>query len=137
MIERITTSVDLAANLRLEVSLAARTRDQQRGQRMRAETAADDPRGVIIDLESAAGRRPDRSDTEGYGKLIRFAQSGLGGDQTDDYASTAAEDQPALAASVLPRDWRAAQAASLYTRVGQIGAGGYSATVGTRLNAVA
>ncbi len=137
MIERITTSVDLAANLRLEVSLAARTRDQQRGPRTRAAAAADDPGGVIIDLETAAGRRPDRSDTEGYGKLIRFAQSGLGGDQTDDYASAAAEDQPALAASALPLDWRAAQAASLYTRVGQIGAGGYSATVGTRLNAVA
>ncbi len=137
MLERITTSVDLASNLRLEVSLAARTRAQQTGQRARADAAADEPGGVIIDLESEASRRSGRSDTEGYGKLIRFAQSGLGGDQTDDYASTAAEDQPALAASVLPRDWRAAQAASLYTRVGQIGAGGYSATVGTRLNAVA
>ncbi len=136
MIERITTSVDLAANLRLEVSLAARTRAQQSGRQTRADAAADDPGGVIIDLESERTWRSNSSDTEGYGKLIRFAQSGLGGDQADDYESTAAEDQPALAASVLPVDWRVAQAARLYTSAGRIGGGGYSPTVGTRLNAV-
>lgn len=137
MIERITTSVDLASNLRLEVSLAARARSQQSGRPPRADAAADDPGGVIIDLEPEASSRPSRPDTEGYGKLLRFAQSGLGDEQTDDYEPTAAEDQPALEASVLPLDWRAAQAARLYTRAGQIGSGGYSATVGTRLNAVA
>lgn len=137
MIERITTSVDLASNLRLEVSLAARARPQQRGQATRTGEAGNDPGGVIIDLESEASRRPPRADSDDYTKLIRFAQSGLGENQTDDFEPTAAEDQPALTASVLPLDWRAARAARLYTSAGRIGIGGYSATVGTRLNAVA
>ena len=137
MIERINTSVDLASILRLEVSWAARARAQQRGPTTRAGEDGNDPGGVLIDLDPEETRRPSRFVSDDYSKSIRFAQSGLAGDRAGDDDAVAAEDQPALEASILSIDWRVAQAARLYTSAGRIGSDGYAATVGTRLNAVA
>ena len=137
MIDRITTSVDLYSHLRLEVALAERGRSQQRGRTTSAGDAADARGAVIIDLDSEANRRSARAGSSDYSKLIRFEQSALAGDSESGYEATADEVLPALEASVLPRDWRMARAATLYTNAGRIGAGAYSATVGTRLNAMA
>ncbi len=138
MIERITTSVDLYPNLRVEVSVQGRGRERP----MKTATAVPNPRlpGPANDADtgSAARQRRDETvDADPENGLIRYEQSAVAADQNSGYGDLADEEMPSLTASVLPYDPRMAQVAALYTRSGRTGAAGRMATVGTRLDAVA
>ncbi len=138
MIERITTSVDLYPNLRVEVSVQGRGRDRP----MKTATAAPNLRLPAPASEADTGpemrqRRSRDVGAEPERGLIRYEQSAVAADQSSGYEESADEVVPSLTASVLPYDPRMAQVAALYTNSGRIGAAGRTATVGTRLDAVA
>ncbi len=135
MIERI-TSVDIYSHLRLEVAVHTGARHRNAATE-RGPPAGAGAENATLDLESRERRRLPAPEDPGEAGVIRYEQSSTGDDSRFGYTGDAEELRPALEASVVPRDWRLAQAARVYNRAGRSATAGRAANLGTRLDAVA